>query len=78
MYHTSTWILRACLVWLQSKTPRRSWPGHAKHSNSRVVNSMEFLELLYNFLEYSFAAAKTPKKQSSQSLGLFTRHCHRL
>jgi hypothetical protein len=53
---------RACLAWLQSKTPRRSWPEHAKHPNSRVVNSMEFLELQYNFLEYLFCCSENSKK----------------
>jgi hypothetical protein len=54
--------LRACLAWLQSKTLRGSWPEHAKHPNSRVVNSMEFLELQYNFLEYLFCCSENSKK----------------
>jgi hypothetical protein len=52
------------LAWLQSKTPRRSWLGHAKHTNSRAVNSMEFLELQYNFLEYLFCCSKNSKKNN--------------
>jgi hypothetical protein len=39
-----------------------SWPEHAKHHNSRVVNSMEFLELQYNFLEYLFCCSENSKK----------------
>jgi hypothetical protein len=45
-----------------------SWPEHAKHHNSRVVNSMEFLELQYIFWSTSFAALKTPKKQPSHGV----------
>jgi hypothetical protein len=55
---------RVCLAWLQSKTPRWSYPGHAKHPNSRVVNSMEFLELQYNFLEYLFCCSENSKKET--------------
>jgi hypothetical protein len=54
-------LLRIYLACLQSKTPRMSWLKHAKHPNSRVVNSTRFLELQYNFLSTSFAAPKTPK-----------------
>jgi hypothetical protein len=40
---------------------KESWPEHAKYTNSRVVNSMEFLELQYNFWSTSFVAPKTKK-----------------
>jgi hypothetical protein len=41
-----------------------SWPEHAKHPNSRVVKSMEFLELQYNFLEYLFWCSENSKKSN--------------
>jgi hypothetical protein len=44
---------------------------HVKHPDSKVVNSMEFLELRSS----SFADLKTLKKQS-WSFELFTRHCY--
>jgi hypothetical protein len=36
--------------------------AYAKHPNSRVVNSMDFLELQYNFLEYLFCCSENSKK----------------
>jgi hypothetical protein len=47
---------------------KESWPEHAKHPNSRVVNSMEFLELQYNFLEYLFCCSENSKKQPSHEV----------
>jgi hypothetical protein len=41
---------------------KRSWPEYVKHTNSRVVNSIEFLELQYNFLEYLFCCFGNSKK----------------
>jgi hypothetical protein len=38
--------------------------AYAKHPNFRVVNSMEFLELQYNFLEYLFCCSENSKKET--------------
>jgi hypothetical protein len=45
------------------KTSRRSWSGHVKHHNSKVVNYMKFLKLQYNFLHYLFCCSKNSKKK---------------
>jgi hypothetical protein len=48
--------LRARLAWLHSKTLKRSSPESVKHSNSRVVNSIELLppKSLKNYLDIEF------------------------
>jgi hypothetical protein len=49
---------------------RRIWQEHAKHPNSRVVNSIEFLNLQYNFWSTSFAAMKTLKNNLVMEFGV--------
>jgi hypothetical protein len=59
-------MFRACLVWFQSKTLRKSRPKFAKRSNSRVANSMEFFEAGVQILEYLFFCSKISKKKEKQ------------
>jgi hypothetical protein len=58
-------MFRACLVWFQSKTLRKSRPKFAKRSNSRVANSMEFFEAGVQILEYLFFCSKISKKKKN-------------
>jgi hypothetical protein len=58
------------LAWLQSKTPRRSWPGHAKHPNSRVVTLWSFWSCNIIFWSASFAAPKTQKNNMVIEFGV--------